>query len=377
MDKILIKNGTVYDPVLHRMEKREIALAGGEIVPVEGFTEDITIDAKGCLVTPGLIDFHVHCYIGASDGANNVDSFSMPNGVTTAIDGGTAGTANYEGFYQNVVCRSTTGVRALLHVAPEGLTTGRHGENQDPKYWDLEQIHRLTRKHPHVLVGLKVRMQANLLDPFGLHEEPLVEAVKLGEEIGKKVVVHVNNPNVSCGRVAQILRPGDVFCHMYAGNQENILNPDGTIQDDVKKARERGVIFDACNGRGNFLFQVAEPAMRQGFVPDIVSSDVNPMVFYKHPMISLPRVLSKYLAMGMPLADVLDTATLAPARWIGEEDLASTAEGTIADIAIWKLKEKPVCHLDVAGRELRGNQVLVPQMTIREGVIVYCQSDFL
>lgn len=377
MDKILIKNGTVYDPVSHSLEKRDIALAGGEIVPVEGFCENVTVDAEGCLVTPGLIDFHVHCYIGASDGANNVDSFSLPNGITTAIDGGTAGTANYEGFYQNVVCRSTTGVRALLHVAPEGLTTGRHGENQDPAYWDLEQIHRLCRKHPDTLVGLKVRMQDNLLDPFGLHEEPLIQAVRLGEELGKRVVVHVNNPNVSCGRVAQILRPGDVFCHMYAGSRESILDAGGQIQPEVLDARERGVIFDACNGRGNFLFQVAEPALKQGFVPDIVSSDVNPMVFYKHPMISLPRVLSKYLAMGLALEDVLDMATINPANWLGETELASMAEGTIADLAVWKLKQKPTLHLDVTGRELRGDRVLVPQMTVKEGVIVYCQADFL
>lgn len=377
MDKILIKNGLVYDPVLHQMEKRNLALSGGEIVSENGFVEDMAVDAEGCIVTPGLIDFHVHCYVGASDGTNDVDSFSLPNGITTAIDGGTAGSANYEGFYQNVVCRSITGVRALLHVAPEGLTTGRHGENQNPMYWDYEEIHRLVKKHPKVLVGLKVRMQANILDMYGLREEPLVEALKLAREVDRKIVVHVNNPNIGCANVASLLRPGDVYCHMYAGSEENILDAEGNIKEGVLEARKRGVIFDACNGRGNFLFSVAEPAMRRGFVPDIISSDINPMVFYKHPMISLPRVLSKYLMMGMSICDVLDTATVTPARWIGEEELASTAEGTPADIAIWKLKDKQTRHLDYMGVERYGSQVLVPQMTIKNGVIVYCQSDFL
>ena len=377
MDKILIKNGMVYDPFLHMMEKRELAVAGSRIVSTEGFTPDIVIDAEGCLVTPGLIDFHLHCYESGSDGADAADLYCLPNGVTTCIDGGTAGSASYDGFYQDVVVRSTTRVMGLLHVAPEGLTTGRHGENQTPADWDIEKMEQLCQKYKDTVAGIKVRQSANLLDMYGLHDEPLVEAVKLAERLGKKVVVHVNDPNVTCGKIASELRPGDVFCHMYAGNNESILDVNGKIQTEVAEARQRGVIFDACNGRGNYLFSVCEKCLEQGFKPDIISSDMSPFGFYKQPLLTLPRLLSKYLALGLTLEEVLDCATINPARWIGRESLASLAEGTESDIAIFKLKEKTVRHFDKTGTYRDGHQVLVAQLTIRDGRIVYCQSDFL
>ena len=182
----------------------------------------------------------------------------------------------------------------------------------------------------------------------------------------------MNNPNVSCESIAELLRPGDVYCHMYAGSKSSILDENGKVMAGVLEARRRGVIFDACNGRGNFLFKVAEPCISQGFLPDIVSSDVNPSAFYRPPLISLP---SKYLMFGMALEDVFDMATINPARWLGMESLAALQEGTEADIAVWKLKDKKVRHLDVAGEERWGDKVLVSQMTCRDGVVVYCQSE--
>lgn len=375
MDKILIKNGMLFEPTSMTMKVGDLAIAEGEIVSTAGFRPDMEIDAEGCIVTPGLIDFHLHCYTAGTDGSNDPDTFCLPNGVTTCIDAGSSGSANFPGFYNEVIVRSTTRVLALLHVAPEGLTTGLHPENQTVRDWDISRIKRLFRKYPE-LVGLKVRQGHNVCDIYGLHDEPLVEAVKLGAELGKKVVVHVNDPNVDCGAIASELRPGDVFCHMYAGFEENILDKDGTVKKDVKRARERGVLFDACNGRGNFLFSVAEPAIRDGFVPDIISTDNNPLTNYKHPLISLPRLLSKYLMFGMTLTDVLAACTITPAKWLGMEDLATLKAGTTADIAVFKMKDKDILHKDRTGAERWGKKILVPQMTIREGNIVYCQADF-
>lgn len=243
MDKILIKNASVYDPAFHRTENRSLALAGGKIVSANAFEPDIVVDAADCMVTPGLIDFHLHCYTAGSDGASDADAFCLPNGVTTCIDAGTTGSANFEGLYADTIVRSKVRILALLHVAPEGLTTGHHGENQTPADWDVEAIRRLVGTYPEI-VGIKVRMGANINDPYGLHDEPLIEAVKLAEKLQKKVVVHVNNPNLDCGKIASELRPGDVYCHMYAGSKENIINAEGKIKDAVYSARERGVLYD-------------------------------------------------------------------------------------------------------------------------------------
>ena len=375
-DKILIKNGMVYDPIRHEMKKRNIALAHEKICTLEGFTPDIAINAEGCYVTPGLIDFHLHCFTAASDGTCDADTFCLPNGVTTCIDAGTAGSANFRALYADVIARSTTRVLALLHVAPEGLTSGRHAENQTPADWDLEKIEQLCSTYPEI-VGLKIRMGKNICDPYGLKDEHLKAGIQLAEKLGKKVVVHVNDPNVPTEQIAAELRPGDVFCHMYAGKDENILSEEGSVRAGIREARQRGVVFDACNGRGNFLFQVAEPAIRDGFLPDIISSDNSPVGNYRHPLISLPRLLSKYLMFDMPLEDVFDAATITPARWLGMESLVSMDPDTAADIAIFRLDHKDIVHKDWSGAERVGHEVLIPELTIRDGVIVYAQSDFL
>lgn len=375
MKKIKICNADCYDPSKHEFHKADLAVAGGKIVPVQNFTPDIQVDATGCLLTPGLIDFHLHCFTGSTEGSCDADTFCLPNGVTTCIDAGSSGTANFRHFYSNVICESATRVLALLHVAPEGLTTMMHPEDQRPSSWNVEQMEYLTSRYPEI-VGLKIRQGHNICDFYGLHDEPLTEGIKLADRLHKKVVVHVNNPNVPVEQIAEELRPGDVFCHMYAGKDENIIRPDGQVKPGIRKARERGVIFDACNGRGNFLFSVADAAIRDGFLPDIISSDNSPAGNYIHPLISLPRLLSKYLMYGMPLADVLDCASIAPARWLGMESLASLEPGTESDIAIWKLKDKEISFTDLTGARRTGRQVLVPQMTIRNGVIVYSQADF-
>lgn len=375
MDSILIKNGLLFEPTSMTLKVGDIAISEGEIIQEAVSRPDIEIDAEECIVTPGLIDFHLHCYTQGTDGSNDPDTFCLPNGVTTCIDAGSSGSANFPGFYNEVIVRSVTRVLALLHVAPEGLTTGLHAENQTVKDWDRSRIKRLFARYPQ-LVGLKVRQGHNVCDPYGLHDEPLIEAVKLGQELGKKVVVHVNDPNVDCGTIASELRAGDVYCHMYAGFEENILNADGSVKDAVKRARERGVLFDCCNGRGNFLFSVAEAAIQDGFMPDIISSDNNPLTNYRHPLISLPRLLARYLMFGMSLQEVLAACTITPARWLGMEELATLRPGTPADLAIFKLKEGKYLHKDRTGAERWGNQMLVPQMTIREGEIVYSQTDF-
>ncbi len=376
MEKILIKNGILYDPSTHEMYKGDLAVAGDKIVPIGDAKADIIIDAENCIVTPGLIDFHLHCFSGGSDGACDADTFCLPNGTTTCIDAGTSGSANFIDFYSSVISRSQTRVLALLHVAEEGLTTGKHPENQTPTDWDTERIEKLVLKYPEI-VGLKIRQGHTICDPFGLHDEPVIEGIKLAETLGKKVVVHVNNPNVPIEKIASELRPGDVFCHMYAGTDENIIDSNGKVKQGIKEARSRGVLFDACNGKGNFLFDVAEPAIKDSFFPDIISSDNSPVGNYRHPLVSLPRLLSKYLMFGMDLKDVFDCATIKPAQWINKESLASLKIGTESDIAIWKLENKKIVHRDMNGTERFGNNVLIPQLTIRDGVIVYSQSDFL
>ena len=154
------------------------------------------------------------------------------------------------------------------------------------------------------------------------------------------------------------------------------MDEKGNIRSGILKAREKGVVFDASNGCNNFDLEVCRRAIDQGFRPDIISSDINTSGFYLEPLHSLPRILSKYLELGMSLEDVLDTATITPARILGRPDLASMDEGTEADISVFELREKRVLYSDKARHTMEGSRVLVPQLTVKGGKIMYCQADF-
>jgi predicted amidohydrolase len=203
MEKILLKNGLTYDPLTKRKEVRDIAVMGSRIVVPGDFDPSLVIDAAGCLVVPGLIDFHLHCFSAVSDMAMDADVLCLPNGVTTCVDAGTAG---FESCYRQHICSSTTAIKALLHVAPGGLATAYYPENQDPGVWDQEAVRLLVKKYPRVIMGLKVRMSAPVLEPFHLSIEPLAEAVSLAEELRLPVVVHVNEPNVEIETIVSLLR---------------------------------------------------------------------------------------------------------------------------------------------------------------------------
>ena len=174
-----------------------------------------------------------------------------------------------------------------------------------------------------------------------------------------------------------MLRRKDVICHVYQGKgRETILDENGAVRKGIMDARERGVLFDASNGCNNYDLEISRKAVKQGFIPDIISSDINTAGFYLQPLHSLPRIMSKYLDMGMCLEKVLDAATVCPAQLIGREELASLDMGSTADVAILKLVEKEVCYSDRNGHTFTGHQVIVPQMTIKGGKVMYCQADF-
>ena len=175
----------------------------------------------------------------------------------------------------------------------------------------------------------------------------------------------------------ELLRPGDVFCHCYHAKGNTILDDKGHVSKEIWEAKKRGVLFDAANGKSNFAFSVAEPAMAEGFFPDIISTDLTCLTIYKDYSFGLPYVLSKYICMGMPVDQVLKAATETPAKWLGKEtEIGTLAPGARADIAVFRWKEMPVTYRDARGDSYCGKGLLIPQMTVKDGVIVFRQPDF-
>ena len=372
----LIKNGTVYDPIRHTKEKRDLAIADGRITaPKKDHIYRQTIDAAGCIVTAGLIDYHVHYMLRGSDNGVNGDASSFCNGITTAVDGGTTGTGAYELYRNTIVANSEVRLLNYLLVASGGQSNNQYPENVDPAFFDEERILSFFDKYRDNLVALKTRISRNIIAPE-LAVESVQRTVELAGKAKTRVVVHVTDCSIPLDRLAELLRPGDVICHIYHGEGHICIGRDGKVLPGLWEARRRGVLFDACNGKSNFDIEVCRTAIREGFLPDVISSDNNTSSWFLQPMHSLPRILSKFIDFGMSWEEVLDRATIAPAKLIGMPELASMEDGTVADISIFKLKRKELLYSDINGHQFIGHQVLVPQMTFKGGKCMYCQVDF-
>lgn len=370
----LIRGGRVIDPYRNIDEVTDIAVKDGVIVSAESAEPVQIVDASGCVVTPGLIDYH--CHVGAyiTDLGIVGETTYFPTGVTTVVDAGSSGTANYEAFRQ-LTANSRLRIKAFLNVCPTGLATAAYHENLNPACFQRGRMLQYLKKYSDQLLGLKVRQSTEIVDGRGL--EPMKEMLEIAEEAGCPVVVHTTNPPAKTEEIARLLRPGDVYAHVYQGKGETVVR-DGKVIPEMFDHQKRGVIFDAANGTNHFSFRTARTCMDEGFLPDVISTDLTAKSAYlPEKVFSLPFVLSKYLAFGISLPDVIRRATTLPARLIGEEkEVGSLCEGTCADIAIHRVVERPVIYRDFSGETLNGNVLLRTEMTMREGVTVFRQIDF-
>lgn len=365
------------DPARGMDEVRDVCMEGDRIVPdfgKEGEAEQV-IPADGCLVLPGLIDFHAHVFYRGNDSSVPPDLAMIPNGVTTVLDGGTAGTANYESFYRNVMANSVVRIKSLLSVSPTGQSTVQYDENQDPRYFDEDRMEQLFRRYPDSLIGLKVRQSRDVVGGLGL--SPFKRALKVADRLSCRVEVHTTDSPGETTDLVNLFRPGDIFTHVFHGIGNTIIGRDGHVLPAVREARKRGVIFDAANGRNHFAFKTAEAALADGFAPDVLGSDLTWLTFGKEPAFGLPWLMSKYLALGMKLPDVIAAVTATPARVFGmEKEIGTLAPGACADVALFKLVRKKCTFRDILGESRTGEQLLLPQATWRAGRLVFRQLNF-
>jgi len=373
-----IRGGEIIDPARNMSQPGEVLIRGARIVaPPVGETPDAAevVDASGCLILPGLIDFHAHLFPGGTELGIPPDPGLLPSGVTTAADAGSAGITNYELFSESVIKRSLVRIKSYLNVAPAGLVTTRYPENVDPKHFDLEKTAALFERYRGELLGLKLRQSRPIVEHLGL--EPLKATLRMAEQLHCRVVVHTTDPPGSLGELADLLRPGDVFCHVFHGTGHTILGPDGALLPEILAARKRGVVFDAAQGRKNFAFRVAEAALRQAFLPDVISSDLTASTLFRQPVFGLPHIMGKYLALRMPLEAVVAACTATPARLLGMQgEIGTLAPGACADVAIVRQVDRQVEFQDTNDERREGQVLLVPQMTVRAGRVLFRQIDF-
>lgn len=373
---LLLVGGEVLDPGQDLRGRLDVALRDGRVaavgrdLPRDGYE---IVDVAGRLVLPGLIDQHAHCFVGSSDLGVRTDAICAATGVTTFIDGGSAGAGTFEGMREFVLSRSRVRVLAFLNISAIGLAFLKVGELSHLAYADPDAAAAVAREHPDLILGIKVRNQLEVVGEAGLN--PLRRAIRAAELAGGlRVMIHVTNPPTPLDFILELLRPGDLVTHFLNGRGHGILDERGRIKPAVGEARRRGILFDVGHGRMHVNFGVAKAAIEQGFLPDTISSDLT-SGGAAGVVKDLPTTLSKFLNLGMPLEAVVRAATATPARVIGREgELGTLKPGAVADVAVFELEEGECEFHDADGNTLPGRRRLTPSLTVKDGAIWWRRS---
>ena len=372
---LLLKGGHVIDARNSLSAVRDVATAGGKIAavapridPAEAFK---TVDVSGLYVTPGLVDIHVHVFAGTGEknsyaGDNSVypDGFTLRVGVTTVADAGCAGWRNFEDFKTRVIDRSKTRVLAFINIVGNGMRGGAY--EQDLADMAAAPTAEMARKYPGLIIGVKTAHYA------GPEWTPVEHAVEAGTLANIPVMVDfgANKPERPLADlVTKKLRPGDIYTHCYSGLRGE-LDPAGHVNAGMVEGRRRGVIFDVGHGGGSFAWRVAVPATKEGFWPDSISTDLH-VGSMNAGMKDQLNVMAKFLALGMPLDDVIRASTWNPAREIKHEELGNLSVGAPADVAVLRLETGQYGFVDSFGARMGGTRRLACELTLRDGKVVY------
>jgi dihydroorotase len=366
---LVLKGGHLIDPAAGVDGPRDLAFSAGRVaavdadIPREAARE--VVDLAGARVAPGLIDLHAHAFIAGHDLGVDTDRVCRSTGVTTLCDAGSTGAAHFAGLRELVMARAETRVLAFVHLAAIGLTHLSIGEHCYLDYSDPDLAAGTVREHRDVALGIKVRIQKEVVGAHGL--EPLRRGLAAAEAAGVPVIVHVNNPPGEYGEVLARLRPGDIVSHFLHGRGSGILDDRGRLKPAVQEARRRSIVFDVAHGRNHVNFPVARQALAQGFAPDTISSDLT-RPGRAGVVVDLPTTLSKFLSLGMALPDVVRAATAAPARAIGRSgELGTLAIGAAADACVFTVEDGRFPYQDADGHTLEGAKRWTPRLTVRAG----------
>ena len=273
---LLLSGATVIDPSQGIDAVRDVAVRDGLVAAVsEGIDPAEArdrIDLSGRILTPGWIDIHAHVYAGATTWGIEADAHCLATGVTTIVDAGSPGWANFIGFKEFVADRARTRTLAFVHISGIGLTYGPVGEMEDLRYGDPERTACVIHNWPQICVGVKVRQARFQVGDNGV--EPLRLATEAAGMVGVPVMVHIGT-GVPLPEVLAGMRGGDIVTHCYQGHGDLVIGEDGRVLDAVREARERGVLFDVGHGGGSFNFGVARASLADGFLADVVSTDIH------------------------------------------------------------------------------------------------------
>lgn len=368
---LVLTGGHVIDPRNNLDGPADVAIRDGRVAAVgrdlDRSQAERVVDVSGLYVTPGLIDLHTHVFYSsgipsawAGDNSIQPDAFSFRTGVTTMVDAGSSGWRNFETFRALVVDRSRTRVLALINIAGFGMVNDLIEQGD----FNPEAVAKLASKHKDVVVGVK---SAHYTAPDWGSVDAAIEA---GEAAGIPIMVDFGyflRERPFFELVTRRLRPGDMATHAFRGPVPWV-DSNGKLFPYLHEARRRGVRFDVGHGGGSFVFRNAVPAVAQGFYPDSISTDLHAGSMNAG-LMDMPTTMSKFLAMGMPLKDVIRASTWTPAQIISREELGHISVGAIADIAAWRIMDGEFAFADAARGKFTGTQRFFCEFTLKGGSV--------
>ena len=374
---LLIKNGHVIDPKNNLDAIMDVAIIGNKISEVATrITKPAnkTIDATGLYVVPGLIDIHGHHYFGTTQdqylsdsySALPPDGFTFRAGVTTVVDAGGAGWRNFLDFKNQAFANSKTRMFAFLNIVGSGMRGGAYEQNLADM--DSKLTAMVAKQYPDQIVGIK------LAHYMSSEWAPTERAVKAGELAGIPVMIDFGaaEPMLSWETLLlEKLRPGDIVTHCFGQTKGRMhVVENGKVQAYATAAQKRGIIFDVGHGGGSFMFEQAVPAIKQGFKPNSISTDLHTGSMNAG-MKDMTNVMSKLLNIGMTLNEVITCSTWNPAQIINRKELGHLTVGAMADVALLSLEKGTFGFVDVGGNKMMGDKKLIAQLTVLNGEVVW------
>jgi dihydroorotase len=374
MYDLILKRGSLIDPSQSLIGVHDIAIEQGIIARIAPAIPDEearrVIEAKGLVVTPGLIDLHAHVFEGFTRFGVNPDIAGVHAGVTTIVDAGSSGSATFEGFTRHILPHCHTEIIPFLHICQTGLATIPDIIAEGSI--DLDATLRMANRHQHLIRGIKARMVSPALEILGMEMPRL--AKRAARESGIKLMVHIGDtekrydPTV-IRRLLPLLEKGDILTHYFTANPGGVLDRNGRLVPEAWEAEKTGVWFDTAHGQANFSFAIGRRIIDQGLLPHCISTDltVPGRIRTVH---SMTEMMTRFLGLGFTLEQVVTMCTTNPAKAIGvDERLGSLAVGRQADISMLRIEEGEWTVRDVLGASLRVTKAVMPALTLKRGEV--------
>ena len=365
---ILIRGGTVCDPVRNFKRRADVGISGDKVTAIEDSIPASrgreVVDAAGQFVTPGLVDLHTHCYFGGTGIGIEAGPIAARSGVTTWVDAGSFGVQQTEGFRRFIVEPSPVRIFGYVYLYPDN----RNPDMDAVKYVRsfMKRTGQTVVDNKDILLGVKLQVGSNMNGRYSY--DFLKIARELCDTFRIPLMVHISFAPPETDQVMELMKPGDVITHCYNTHTLGILDNNGKVKQYVLDARKRGVLFDVGHGLGSFNFEAARKALADGFVADTISTDIYNLNVVKGPVYDMPTTMSKMMHLGMSIDDVLSRTTIAPAKIVNRlPGMGTLAVGSPADVALLRIEEGAFPLVDSQRNTVTAKQRVVSNLTICRG----------